>query len=562
MTFALHVLLLTLVLAVPCAEARSGGPAGKPRVRSLSPRLAAARDLGPAPAEAPTTVLVSLALRGRTALERFLQDVQDPTSPRYHRYLEQRRFVAHHAPTVKQEQAVIAYLQQHGFRITYRATNRLLVGAEGSVAATEQAFGARLHDVVVGGEVRRAALEEPTVPADLADYVVGILGLGDAGDMKSHLKPHPAQRQAPGDACCAFGPPELARFYDSATGYDGRGQTIAIVGLYAWSPADVSAFDRLFGLPPLPAGSTQICTGSSARAAGCAYSPGLSAEVSLDVEYAHATAPRAKIINYMAASPTYGDFAVLYNTVVAGGGRRAARSARGSAGWVVTTSFGTCESTVPDAWLATYDNILANANAIGQSWFAASGDYGSRDCNDVPSVDFPASSPHVVGVGGTTPMCDNPATCDRYGYETAWSGSGGGRSKFFARPAFQHGCGVPEGSHRLVPDVALASDPLPGIFYRHAGAWHVTGGTSAAAPQWAGFFAQLNQRASQRGLRAGRDSGGDGAGNPAARLYALCGSDVFHDVLEGDNGDYQATPGYDMTTGLGSVDVSSLLTQY
>ena len=555
MAFALHVLLLTLVLAAPC---EAGGAAGKPRVRSLSPRLAAARDLGPAPAEARTTVLVSLALRGRPALERFLRDVQDPASPRYHRFLEQKRFVAHHAPTVRQQQAVVAYLEDHGFRITYRAPNRLLVGAEGTVAATEVAFGARLHDLVVGGESRRAALEEPTMPPELADYVVGVLGLGDAGDMKPHLAPS----QAPGDACCAFGPPELARFYDSATGYDGRGQTIAIVGLYAWNPADVTAFDRLFALPPLPAGSKQICTGSSPAAAGCAYNPGLSAEVSLDVEYAHATAPRARIINYMAASPSYADFAVLYNTVVAGGGRRTARSARGSMGWVVTTSFGTCESTVPDAWLATYDNILANANAIGQSWFAASGDYGSRDCNDVPSVDFPASSPHVIGVGGTTPMCDNPATCDRYGYETAWSGSGGGRSKFFARPAFQRGCGVPAGSRRLVPDVALAADPLPGIFYRYAGAWQVTGGTSAAAPQWAGFFAQLNQRAGERGLRSDRRGAGGGAGNPAARLYALCGTDVFHDVAEGDNGDYQATTGYDMTTGLGSVSVSNLLTRY
>src|SRR5437867_7447484 len=274
--FALHVLLLTLALAVPSAAAELRGPAGKPRARSLSPRLAAARDLGPAPSEAKTTVLVSLALRGRAALARFVEDVQDPTSPRYHRFLTQEHFVAHHAPTVRQERAVVAYLEQQGFRITYRAPNRLLVGGEGTVAATEQAFGVRLHDLVVGGEARRAAREEPTSPPELADYVVGVLGLGDAGNMKPHLAP----AQAPGDACCAFGPPELARFYDSATGYDGRGQTIAIVGLYAWNPADVTFFNRRFGLPPLPAGSTQVCTGSS-RAAGCAYNAGLSAEVSL-----------------------------------------------------------------------------------------------------------------------------------------------------------------------------------------------------------------------------------------------------------------------------------------
>ena len=273
----LHVLLLTLALAVPSAAAELRGPAGKPRARSLSPRLAAARDLGPAPPEAKTTVLVSLALRGRAALARFVEDVQDPTSPRYHRFLTQKHFVAHHAPTVRQEQAVVAYLQQQGFRITYRARNRLLVGGEGTVAATEQAFGVRLHDVVVGSETTRAALDEPTLPSDLADHVVGVLGLGDAGGMKSHLRAN----EALGDA---FGPPELARFYDNATGYDGRGETIAIVGLYAWNPADVTFFNRRFGLPPLPAGSTQVCTGSSPRAAGCAYNAGLSAEVSLDVE--------------------------------------------------------------------------------------------------------------------------------------------------------------------------------------------------------------------------------------------------------------------------------------
>ncbi len=541
--FALHVLLLTLALAVPSAAAELRGPAGKPRARSLSPRLAAARDLGPAPSEAKTTVLVSLALRGRAALARFVEDVQDPTSPRYHRFLTQKHFVAHHAPTVRQEQAVVAYLQQQGFRITYRARNRLLVGGEGTVAATEQAFGVRLHDLVVGSETTRAALDEPSLPADLADHVVGVLGLGDAGGMKPHLRASETLDDA-------FGPPELARFYDNATGYDGRGETIAIVGLYAWNPADVTFFNRRFGLPPLPAGSTQVCTGSS-RAAGCAYNAGLSAEVSLDVEYAHATAPRAKVINYMAASPTYADFAVLYNTVVAGGGRRAARSLRGSTGWVVTTSWGTCERTVPAAWLRTYDNILANANAIGQSWVAASGDYGSRDCDDLPSVDFPASSPHVVAVGGTTPMCDDAATCDRYGYETAWSGSGGGSSTFFARPAFQQGCGLPAGSRRVVPDVALASDPLPGIFFRHAGEWRVTGGTSAGAPQWAGFLAQLNQR-----------RGGGGLGHPGARLYALCGSGAYHDIVEGGNGDYEATPGYDLATGLGSVSVRNLLSLY
>src|SRR5262249_56622981 len=98
-----------------------------------------------------------------------------------------------------------------------------------------------------------------------------------------------------------------------------------------------------------------------------------------------------------------------------------------------------------------------------------------------------------------------------YGSETAWSGSGGGISTF-ARPSFQTACGVPAGSKRLVPDVALEADPSPGNYVRQAGSWFIVAGTSVAAPEWAGFFAELDQRA-----------GGAGVGNPGARLSRLSG---------------------------------------
>src|SRR5262249_59220320 len=104
----------------------------------------------------------------------------------------------------------------------------------------------------------------------------------------------------------------------------------------------------------------------------------------------------------------------------------------------------------------TDDNIVANANAIGQSWLAASGDNGSRDCNARATVDNPANSPHVIGVGGTTPRCSaglTPASpgCAGYGSETGSSRARGGVSQLFTRPAFQTGCGVPAGTQRLAP---------------------------------------------------------------------------------------------------------------
>lgn len=206
----------------------------------------------------------------------------------------------------------------------------------------------------------------------------------------------------------------------------------------------------------------------------------------------------------------------------------------------------------------TDDNIFANANAIGQSWFAASGDSGSKDCSGLVTVDNPANSPHVIGVGGTTPTCSagmssgSPARAG-YGSEVAWASSGGGVSQLFTRPAFQTGdaetrCRVPAGTMRLVPDVALEADTSPGNYVVENGLWYIVGGTSDAAPQWAGFFAGLDQQ-----------RGGAGLGNPGALLYGLCGTSAFHDVTSGSNGDYSAGVGYDLVTGLGSFDAANLL---
>ncbi len=101
---------------------------------------------------------------------------------------------------------------------------------------------------------------------------------------------------------------------------------------------------------------------------------------------------------------------------------------------------------------------------------------------------------------------------------------------------------MPAGSTRLVPDVALESDTSPGNYVVKNGSWFIVGGTSGAAPQWAGFFAQLNQKL-----------GGNGLGNPGTRLYGLCGTAAYHDVTSGSNGDYTASPGYDLVTGLGTI---------
>src|SRR5262249_24940958 len=195
---------------------------------------------------------------------------------------------------------------------------------------------------------------------------------------------------------------------DAPAGFDGSGQTIVVAGAFAWKDTDVSTFDTQWSLPALPAGSGQVCTGPSSST-GCKFSVQSSIEIALDVEYAHGTAPGARILNYMSASTALADFTTMYNRIVTD-----------NPGHVVTTSWGACEAGVAADTQQTDDDIFANANAIGQSWFAASGDKGSLDCSNTLSVHNPANSPHVIGVGGTTPTCTSGFTsqspaCGGYG---------------------------------------------------------------------------------------------------------------------------------------------------
>jgi kumamolisin len=392
------------------------------------------------------------------------------------------------------------------------------------------------------GQKHFAAQGEPVLSASLARVITGVSGLDDLSTMQPRSRPSgpvAAPNASLGGNCCHLSPNDLRSFYGDSTGLDGAGQTLVIAGVYAWKSTDNTNFNSQWGLPQLPAGSGQVCT-APGNPSGCQFNNQNSVEVALDVEYSHGTAPGAIVRNYMAASTAFSDFAVMYNRIVSD-----------AAGYVVTTSWGACEAEISAATQQTNDSIFANAGAIGQTWFAASGDGGSRDCSGLLTVDHPANSPHVIGVGGTTPVCSAGMTlsspaCAGYGSETGWSGSGGGISTLFTRPSFQTGCGVLAGSMRLVPDVALEASSSPGNYVVENGSWWIVGGTSGAAPQWAGFFAKLSQLQ-------------DGAllGNPGAYLYALCGAPRFHDITSGSNGDYSAGVGYDLVTGLGSIDAGN-----
>jgi len=281
-------------------------------------------------------------------------------------------------------------------------------------------------------------------------------------------------------------------------------------------------------------------------------------EVELDIEVIRAYAPGATIKVYEAANSGSNTGANnAYAAMVADTSLSA-----------ISTSWGLCEAQQGAAETSTLSQLFRNARV---PIFAASGDSGAHDCTDFLgyptsdlAVDSPASDPMVTGVGGTTLSTSGGA----YRGESGWSGSGGGLSSQFARPAWQVGPGVANGSSngaRQVPDVAHDADPGSGYSIYTQGVvnpqpvtlgpgWATFGGTSAGAPAWAAATAIYDQYATAHALST------MGPANPILYGAAQCsqGHAPLHDPVSGNNGYYQATPRWDFVTGLGTPRVNEL----
>lgn len=317
---------------------------------------------------------------------------------------------------------------------------------------------------------------------------------------------------------------------------DGAGTTIAIVTAYD-SPnvaADLATFDAAFGLPAPPSFKKVNQTGGAKLPA---VDPAWATETCIDVQWAHAIAPGASILLVEASSNSDADLmaAVSY-----------ARSAPGVV--AVSMSWGRGEYVGETAFDARFTTPAGHA---GVTFFAASGDDGA------PGI-YPAMSPNVVAVGGTSLSLTKSGEAR----EKAWSGSGGGPSTQEARPAWQAGVVPATVTKRAIPDVSLVADPATGLAVCDSRAggrqrpWSVYGGTSIAAPQWAGIAAIVAQGRALRGAASL-----DGATQFLPAIYALPSAD-FRDVTEGKSRGtpgYAATVGFDLATGRGSPAAASLI---
>ncbi|MFI2608020.1 protease pro-enzyme activation domain-containing protein [Kitasatospora sp. NPDC018619] len=544
---AIAVLPLTAVsLGVSTAQAAT--PNAAPRValpNTVNPAVAHSEKKGDVPAEQQISVSVSLKLRNTDALDRFLTAVTTPGTPEYGHYLTPEQFTAQFGPTQAAVDQVRTYLAQQGLTVGEVSANRQAVAAHGTAAQVSRAFGTH-ESSYLDPQLQRAFFANDaaaSIPSDLAAVVQGVSGLDNHAVRRNRLvTPGAVTPNTASASPSGMAPAQYTGAYNlNKTGADGTGTTVALWEFDGYQSSNLTTYDAQYGLSG-PAVSTVSVDGANYDSA-----PGQGqGEVELDSEIVRGVAPKATQLVYEAPNSDQGEIDMANKIVT---------DNRVS---VVSISWGSCEPDTTAASMTAVDNAFKQAAAQGISIFSASGDDGSRDCtrstsgSTVKAVDFPASSPHQTGVGGTNLKVTSG---NAYSSESAWSTAGGGVSTVFAKPSWQTGTGV-SGTMRTVPDVSSNADPASGFAIYTAGAWQVYGGTSAAAPLWAGYAAQFNQKAKAAGQAA------LGEANP--RLYPVAtGSgygSTFHDVTTGANQDFSAKTGYDQVTGWGSPVADALTT--
>ncbi len=515
-------------------------------------------------------------------LDQLLAAQQNPSSPDFHKWLTPEEFAARFGLSTSDNSKAVAWLQSQGLTVNESGRGRNWVAFSGSAGEVSRALKTEIHRYQADGETHIANATEPSVPNALADIVGGFLGLNDFHMRSAATGFHPigAEPNYNSGALHYLAPQDYATVYDVTplytAGYDGTGQTMAIVGQSGILLTDIVLFRARYNLPAK--NPTVILFGSD---------PGFNSaqlEGNLDVEWSGAMAPNANIYYIYAAD--------VLNALVEAVNLNAAP--------VISNSYGNCEIEFP---VAVFRSVAQQANAQGITMLSASGDAGAAGC-DRQGLDafatrgeaatFPADLPEVTGVGGTEFNEGNGAywaaangsslgSALSYIPEVAWNesstvnglaSSAGGASAFLTRPDWQTGPGVPAVNARHVPDVSMSAAIHDGYLITYQGSVGAVAGTSASSPSLAGIVSILNQYQVAQGFQKQ-----PGLGNINPQLYRLAQSapSSFHDITSGSNivpcaqgtpdcltgsFGFSAGAGYDPVTGLGSVDANNLVTQW
>jgi subtilase family serine protease len=589
---------------------------------SVSPQAQHQRDLGPLDPSTKlpyVTLVVPPSAHQQAALDKLLAQQQDPTSPKYHKWLTPEQFGQRFGLSHNDIDTISGWLRSQGFSIAEVARGQDWIAVSGTVAQFQSAFHTEIHRFMVDGEERFANATEISIPQALGGVVTGFRGLNDF-----RLKPMIVRKSSiTPDYTFASGvdflaPDDIATIYDIGplytAGTNGTGMKLAVMGQTDIVLTDITQFRTVFNLPAINLTQT--------LATGCS-DPGITGdegEADLDLEWSGAVARDANIIFIRCDVPSGGvvtslQYAVNNNTAP-----------------VLSMSYGACESSIGSSYLTTtYRPMIQQANTQGQTLMVSSDDSGAAGCDPSGNnqatgglaVNGLASPPEVTAVGGTefnegsgnywnSSNGSNGGSAKSYIPELAWDDSnagtglnggglgstGGGASLYFNKPSWQTGPGKFDATFRSVPDISMpASADHDGYIFCTQNSCSslnlhtivagnsIVGGTSVSCPVFAGLMALLNQSQGNAPPK--------GLGNINPTLYQLVQSvpSAFHDVPAGNyNNGGAANPsgnmvpcqqgkpncptkapfqfgfltgtGYDEATGLGSVDASLLVANW
>jgi subtilase family serine protease len=580
-----NVMRTTLAALLPLV-ACTGGPATNDDPESLQGGIpnntpgfvSHAHDLGPVDPSTVIEVTAWLKLHNEAQLGQLVAAQQQKTNASYHKWLNQDQFNAQFGPSSQELNSVQNWLNAHNLTTVAVAENNMFVKVQGTVDNIEKAFHVQIDWFDLNGKKVRGNLTDPSVNDSSGNHIAAITGLDDLGFTPQHVRPtqpdgtpvskvplsavtangtffeHACFRGVEshtftggttatysgnrfgGDisntdlghlAPCGYNPADIQSVYNMgplyAAGLDGTGQTIVIVDAYG-SPTierDAAVFSAVYNLPAIDL--------TIAKAPGLVHSPddaGWDGETTLDVEWAHAMAPGAKIVLVTATARSSLDEAINYAVVHHFGN-------------TISNSWSSVEGFGNPAQLGRVERILQMAAAQGIDVNFSSGDNGDEAARiGFVTVDYPGSSPFATSVGGTSIAMDAQR---HLMFETGWGtnetliagtaaagnppqnppqafgfvfGAGGGTSLLFAKPSFQSAL---PGTKRMVPDVGMIADPFTGVEIIQTDVASgdlfvsVIGGTSLACPVFSGVMAIASQKA------------GHGLGQAAPLLYGAAG---------------------------------------
>ena len=445
-----------------------------------------------APGYRPLQMEIYLQPRNQAQLQQLLRDQQDPTSPRYHKWLTPTEYDQEFGPTDADVAQVSQWLTSQGFDITFASAHEGRIAFTGDVATAQNAFNVRI--VESGDGKSFGNIEDPQVPESLAPKISQLAGLNNLyGTLWNTVIPDPPYNNN-GLTNPYFGPTDIATFNDEAplinNAFNGAGQCIAVSEGSDVDQASLGEFNTAFGLPALVAGTNYFSVfpdGSpdppGSLGGGAAY-----LEAMLDVEYAHGLAPGASIVLYAANAGTQ----VFPNDTPLVDSLKAAVSDTVHHCAVIAVSWAQCGE--PSSFFTNLDAVFAQGASEGQSIFVATGDLGTAapkpgSCAVPPrppaaNIEENAGSPNVTAVGAsmfqanydgngndTSTLADTRQSVWDVSFRVIANGrpfisltgaSTGGYSKIFAKPAWQNKVAGIAGKFRAVPDLVLGGGNLGG----------------------------------------------------------------------------------------------------